>query len=112
MQSEKRKDSRIEVKGLICKISIEEPNGSLLIGDANLLNVSQSGIKLRVKKPLIADINTRVQIEVILPMSRIPVIVNAGVVDSEQDSEFGMQYIDLRPEDPIEQLIKECKNQL
>ncbi|MGR8934802.1 MAG: PilZ domain-containing protein [Gammaproteobacteria bacterium] len=108
MQSERRNDPRTEAKGLNAKISLYQSNGSILIADATLLNVSRSGIKLRMKKPLIADVNTKTQLEVVLPDSKIPVIVNAVVVHSQHDSEFGMHYIDVQPEDPLEQLISEC----
>jgi hypothetical protein len=108
MQSDRRNDPRTEAKGLNAKISLYQSNGSILIADANLLNVSHSGIKLRMKKPLVAEVDTKVQLEVVLPASRVPVIVNAVVVHSQHDSEFGMHYIDVRPEDPLEQLISEC----
>jgi hypothetical protein len=108
MQSDRRNDPRTEAKGLNAKISLHQPNGSILIADANLLNVSRSGIKLRVKKPLVADVDTKIQLEVILPASGVPVIVDAVVMHNQHDSEFGMQYIDVRPEDPLGQLISEC----
>lgn len=108
MQTDRRSDPRTEAKGLNAKISLYQSNGSILIADANLLNVSRTGIKLRVKKPLIAEADTKVQLEVVLPDSRIPVIVNAVVVHNRHDSEFGMQYIDVQPEDPLELLIIEC----
>ncbi|MGZ8189692.1 MAG: PilZ domain-containing protein [Methylococcaceae bacterium] len=112
MTIERRNESRTDAKGLKAKISVYEPNGSILVADVNLLDVSHSGIKLRVKKSLVADAGTKVQLEIILPESGIPIIVNAAVVHNEFESELGVHYIDLRPEDPIDQLINECKNWL
>lgn len=110
MEDDRRDSPRTEAKGLQAKIMVTEPNRSVLMADVNLLDVSHSGIKLRVQKPLIVEIGTHIQLEVILPESGVPVIVNAVVVYEKLDSEFGLQYIDLRPEDPLEKLISECKN--
>ncbi len=109
MQTDRRTAPRTEANGLDAKISVFQENGSLLVAEANLLDVSRSGIKLRVKKPLIANTDAKVQVEVILPGSGIPVIVNAVVIHNNFDTEFGIQYIDVRPEDPLEQLITECQ---
>jgi hypothetical protein len=111
MQTDRRNEPRSDAKGLNAKISVYQQNGTILVTDVNLLDVSRSGIKLRVKKPLIAEIDAKVQLEVILPELGIPVIVNAVVVHNKFESEFGMHYIDLRPEDPLELLIAECGKQ-
>lgn len=111
MQNERRADHRIDAKGLEAKISVYQPNGSILVADVNLLDVSRSGIKLRMIKPLIAEIDDKVQLEVLLPDVNVPVIVNAVVVHTQLDSEYGMHYIDVRPEDPLDQLISVCGNQ-
>lgn len=109
MEDDRRDSPRTEVKRLQAKIMVTEPNRSVLMADVNLLDISRSGIKLRVQKPLIVAIDTNIQLEVILPISGIPFIVNAAVVHEKFDSEFGLHYIDLCPEDPIEKLISECE---
>ena len=108
MENDRRESPRVEAKGLEAKISIMEPNGSLFIIDVNLLDVSRTGIKLRSQKPLLAENGTKVQLEVILPESGLPVIVEAVIVHNQFKPEFGLHYIDIRPEDPLEQLISEC----
>lgn len=110
MQIDKRDDLRVDAQWLDAKISIFQSNRSILVSDVQLLDISHSGIKLRVKKPLIASAGAKVQLEAILPESGIPVIVNAVVVHSNFDSEFGLQYIDVQQDDPIDKLIAECKN--
>ncbi len=110
MTEERRENPRTEAKGLQAKIMVTEPNRSVFIANANILNISKSGIKLRVQKPLIIELGTNIQLEVILPESGFPVIVNTIVVHEKLDTEFGLHYIDLRPEDPIEKLINECGN--
>lgn len=109
MKTERRSDPRIEAKGLKAKVSIYQPNDSIFVAEVNLLNVSHSGIKLRVIKSLMINPGTKVQLEIILPGSGIPFIVNTEVVHSEFESELGIHYIDLRPDDPIDQLIAECE---
>lgn len=110
MQTDRRNEPRTDANGLAAKMTVFLPNGSMLVAEATLLNVSRTGIKLRVKKPLIADSDAKVQIETLLPDAGIPVIVNAVIVHNKFDSEFGIHYIDVRPEDPLEQLISECEN--
>lgn len=110
MENDRRESPRVEAKGLEAKISITEPNGSIFLVNVNLLDVSRTGIKLRSQEPLLAPKGTKVQLEVILPESGLPVIVDAIVVHNQFKPEFGLHYIDVRPEDPLEQLISECHN--
>ncbi len=111
MHFDRRNELRTDAKGLKAKISVYQPNGSILVADANLLDVSRSGIKLRVTKPLVAELDDKVQLEVLLADINVPVIVNAVVVHTKLDSEYGMHYIDVRPEDPLDLLIRVCGNQ-
>ena len=108
MESERRDNPRIDANGLQAKIMVTESNRSVLLADVNLLDISGSGIKVRVQKPLVVAVGTNVQLEVVLPESGIPIIVNAIVVREKFDSEFGLHYIDLHPEDPLEKLMNEC----
>ena len=108
MDNDRRENPRTEAKGLEAKILITEANGSIFIVEVNLLNVSRSGIKVRSKKPLLVEKNTKVQLEILLPKSGLPVIVDALVVHNAFKPEFGLHYVDVRPEDPLEQLITEC----
>jgi hypothetical protein len=112
MESDKRNTPRIAAKGLKAKILITHSNRSIMIADVNLLDVSRSGIKFRMKKPLAIDIGTKIQLEIILPDSGVPVILDAVVVYEQFESEFGLYYIDVRPEDPLSELIKQCENRL
>jgi hypothetical protein len=112
MESDKRNTPRIAAKGLKAKILITHSNRSIMVADVNLLDVSRSGIKFRMKKPLAIDIGTKIQLEIILPDSGVPVILDAVVVYEQFESEFGLYYIDVRPEDPLSELIKQCENRL
>lgn len=109
MQDEKRGSPRIEAKGLQAKMTVTAPNRSVFIVEIYVLDISRSGIKVRAKKPLIVDISSYVQLEVILPISNVPFTVNAGVIRDKVEVEFGLRYIDLHPEDPIDILINECE---
>lgn len=111
MNFDRRNELRTDAKGLEAKISVYQPNGSILVADVKLLDVSRSGIKLRVTKPLIVEVDDKAQLEVLLPGVNVPVIVNAVVVHTKLDSEYGMHYIDVRPEDPLDLLISVCGNQ-
>lgn len=112
MEPEKRAAPRVAAKGLKAKILITHPNRSITVADVNLLDVSRTGIKFRMKKPLAVDVGTKIQIEIILPDSGIPVILDAVVVYEQFESEFGLYYINLRPEDPLGKLITQCENRL
>jgi PilZ domain len=112
MESDKRNTPRTAAKGLKAKIIITHSNRSIMIADVNLLDVSRSGIKFRMKKPLAVDVGTKIQLEIILPDSGIPVILDAVVVHEKFESEFGLHYIDVRPEDPLSELIRQCENRL
>jgi c-di-GMP-binding flagellar brake protein YcgR len=112
MESDRRENPRTAAKGLKAKIIITHSNRSIMIADVNLLDVSRTGIKLRVQKPLAVDLGTKVQLEIILSESGLPVILDAEVVHEKFESEFGLHYIDVKPEDPLTELIAECEHRL
>jgi len=66
-------------------------------------------MKLKARKSLAVDIATKLQIEMILSNSGVPFIVTTVVVRIGFESELGVCYIDLHPNDPIDQLIAECR---
>jgi hypothetical protein len=110
MEEDRRDQPRTEAQGLQAKIMVTAVNRSVLIADVNVLDVSQSGIKLRVKEPLEVEVGVDVQLEIILPESGVPIILNSVVVYEKQDTEFGLHYVDVRPQDPVDKLISECGN--
>lgn len=112
MESDKRNTPRTAATGLKAKIIITHSNRTTMIADVNLLDVSRSGIKLRMQKSLSMEIGTKIQLEIILPNSGIPVILDAVVVHEKFESEFSLHYIDVRPEDPLSELITQCENRL
>lgn len=109
MATEKRKYPRITVKGITANITITEPNGSIIIVEANILDISRSGIRLGLLKPLPSRLNELIELEIILPGSGAPLIISASIVQRKSEGEFGANYVDLRPEDPIDQLLEDCK---
>ncbi len=110
MATEKRKYPRITVKGITANITITEPNGSIIIAEANILDISRSGIRLGLLKPLPAHLNELIDLEIILPGSGAPLILSATIAQCKSEGELGAHYIDLKHEDPIDQLLEDCKH--
>jgi hypothetical protein len=109
MDTDRRENPRTEAKGLKAKIIITHSNRSIMLADVNLLDVSRTGIKLRVQKPLVVQLGAKVQLEIVLPYSGVPVILDAVIVHEKFESEFGLHYIDVKPEDPLTELITQCE---
>lgn len=108
MAEDKREHRRIPVRGLNTNVTLTNPNGSIIIAKAKILNISRSGIRVWLEKPISAHITEAIELEIILPKSGLPFVITANIVHCKSGGEFGAFYVDLRTEDPIDQLLDEC----
>ena len=108
MHSEKRFHPRIEPKDLPVHITIDRPPDEELAMDGIVVDLSYSGIKIKLNSPLIAKINDQITINLQLPKSGIPIRIHGVVKRCISPSECGIHFIDQPPKKNMDDLMFEC----
>ena len=75
--------------------------------EADILDISYTGIRVKLKQAFVADIDGRVKITMTLPDSGSPFSVHGILKHQHVDSECGVHYITPAKES-IDDLIFEC----
>lgn len=106
MDTEKRNHRRLKPKGLQADVVLNSANQEIAL-DAEILDISYSGIRVKLKKPIAADITGHIKITMILPESGAAFSVHGILKHSQNESECGVHYID-HVEGSIDDLMFEC----
>ena len=75
--------------------------------EADILDISYTGIRVKLKKGFVADIDGRVKITMTLPESGLPFSVHGILKHQHADTECGVHYI-THANSSIDDLIFEC----
>jgi hypothetical protein len=74
--------------------------------DADIVGVSQNGIRVRLKREVVLQLNTRLQITMLLPNSKIPFSIH-GIFKHQEASEHELNFIN-HAKSSIDDFIFEC----
>lgn len=108
MNSEKRSAPRLSPYNLKAVISIELSSDRCLDASGRVLDISNTGIKIKLDQPLIAEASARVKIGLVLPESGIPLTISGTIKRRASSFEYGLQYASQLEQDQIDHLIFEC----
>ncbi|RLA22659.1 MAG: PilZ domain-containing protein [Gammaproteobacteria bacterium] len=108
MYAEKRLHPRVKPKNLTAHITINRPPDETLAMDGTVVDLSYSGIKIKLSTPLIAEINDQITINLQLPKSGIPIRIHGVVVHRRSAIECGLHFVDQPPRQAIDDLMFEC----
>lgn len=108
MNSEKRAHPRIEPKDLAAYIVIDRPPDEELISDGIVLDISYSGIKIKLDTPITAKTDDKITINICLPQSGIPIAIHGVIKHRLPDKQCGVYFGDLHPEEFVDDLMFEC----
>ncbi len=108
MNAEKRAHNRIEPKELSAHITIKRPPDEELLTNGIVIDISYSGIKIKLDSPIIAETNDQITIDMKLPQSGIPISIHGVVKHRLPDSQCGIYFGDLHPEESVDDLMFEC----
>jgi PilZ domain len=75
--------------------------------DADILDISQTGIRVKLKQAFVADIEGFVKITMTLPDSGSPFSVHGIIKHQQADDECGVRYI-ADANESIDDVIFEC----
>lgn len=108
MHAEKRLHPRVEPQDLPVHITISRPPDEALVLDGIVIDLSYSGVKIKLNAPFIAKINDQITIKINLPKSGIPIKIQGTIKHHMSQSECGVHFIDQPPKKAIDDLMFEC----
>ncbi len=106
MKSEKRNHQRIKPIGLQAGLTINAESQEITL-DADILDISYSGIRVKLRKPIATDLTGNIRINMLLPESHVPFSVHGILKHQSPDAECGLHYVD-HVDGSIDDLMFEC----
>lgn len=106
MSIEKRTHRRLQPKGLLAGISYNSKDREVAL-DADILDISYSGIRVKLKTPIADDIIGHIKITMTLPESGALFSVHGLLKHQQSGLECGVHYVD-HIEGSIDDVMFEC----
>lgn len=106
MNTEKRNHRRLKPSGLQADVVFKSETREIAL-NADILDISYSGIRVKLKEPIASDISGNIKITMLLPESGTPFSVHGILKHRHSDSECGVHYVD-HVEGSIDDLMFEC----
>lgn len=94
MNKEKRTHRRVKTKKLKADIHSLNAEGDETPLDAKILDISRSGIRIRLSQPLSPEMGTKLRITMQLPDSGQPFTVHGKLQNQHAENEYGLHYTD------------------
>ncbi len=106
---ENRSRKRFNPDGLVAHIVIDPETGSEIVFDGHVIDMSYSGIKIKLKEPISrlveqAELNITLQ----LPESGVTVSIRGKIKHIPSPGQYGLQYTDHCDESDLDDLMFEC----
>lgn len=110
MQIDQREHQRYIPPDLNAVITISPPPPDDLISlEGTVLDMSHTGIKIRLHSAMPLDIPTsKILINIVMPKSGLPVKIRGFIRYMSEESECGIKYHKDHGEDELESLLFEC----
>ncbi|PKM37131.1 MAG: PilZ domain-containing protein [Gammaproteobacteria bacterium HGW-Gammaproteobacteria-10] len=107
MATERRTHHRIKPKGLSAGVMLNDGVDLEFPLSADIIDISRSGIRIKLTKPLAPDVSEKIKITMHLPESGEPFTVHGMLKHQFSDNECGLQYMD-HCEKSVDNLLFEC----
>ena len=109
MHIENRDRKRFNPEGLKAHIIIDPEFGSEIIIDGQVVDMSYSGIKIKLKEPFSHFVEeAELRICLVLPESGVPVSIHGMIKHIAGADQCGLQYMDKHTESEMDDLMFEC----
>lgn len=110
MNIEKRKYPRYTPKGLLANITLYPPGaGDLIELPGEVIDISYTGIKIRLSQPFAVDINHgQIRIDIVMPQSGVPIRIQGILRHITDTCDFGLQFANQNRDQDIDDLMLEC----
>ncbi len=110
VEQEQRNHKRFHPAGIAAHIIIDPPPpAEEIIIDGQVVDMSYSGIKIKLKQPFGYEVEeAELRISIILPESHVPVSIHGMIKHIQDGHECGLKYADKHTEDQLDNLMFEC----
>ena len=109
MSTERREHRRLKAPGIRAGVKFNDIFGRETAIDADIVDISFSGIRVKLKQPLNLDVGDKLKITMRLPNSGTPFSVHGVLKHQGADAEVGLAYHRHDHVDgSIDDLIFEC----
>lgn len=108
MNRDQRQYPRFDPHGLIAQVTLEHETEDQVYVNGEVIDISHSGIRLKLASPLAARINDKIRIQLILPESGIPLTISGIIKHELSDREFGLHYANPPSRNDYDDIILEC----
>ncbi len=92
VSAERRQSPRINPSGLKATIYLE-PSHDPAYMEGEVIDISYTGIKIRLNTPITNNIDGKIKIQLFLPDSGIPLSITGILKHQNAHSEIGMHYV-------------------
>lgn len=107
MVAERRTHQRVKPKNLKADIFINEDGSPEVALDADIIDISVSGIRVKLKQPINSIKSHKIKVTMMLPDSKVPFSVHGILKHQHADSEAGIHYTD-RIQGSVDNFIFDC----
>lgn len=107
-QPERRQYPRLNPDGMKASIALTPYEGSPTVIEGDVVDISFSGIKIRLKAPLTSNLAGSIRIGLSLPDTGIPFYINGILKHQASPTELGLHYIDSPNVIAMDKFILEC----
>lgn len=108
MHNERRIHPRLSINGLKAHISLDCLKNAPLEIDGDVIDISYTGIKIRLDSPLPEQSEGTVKIVIVLPESKIPLTIHGEIKHFRPRFEYGLHHGNHSTEEALDELMFEC----
>jgi hypothetical protein len=107
LQTDRRQSPRFCPKGLRVAICLE-PSHELAYMEGEVVDISYTGIKIRLDTPTAANMDGKVRIQVFLPESGIPLTISGILKHQSTPTDLGLHYAENSNVIELDKFMFEC----
>ena len=95
MKPERRSHHRVKPRNIKADVSNAHPSNQEVDLKGEILDVSRTGIRIKLSHPLDTSVHDKLKITMILPESGAPFTIHGTLKHQHSDTEYGMVYTTL-----------------
>lgn len=107
MKDEKRSHRRVKPKKIKASIFSAHKSSQEMALSGEIIDISRTGIRIKLSKPLKKSFNEKLKITMVLPDSGSPFTIHGLLKHQHSESEYGIHYTD-HVDGSIDDLLFEC----
>ena len=107
IDTERRQSPRYNPPGLMATIILESVSDTLNL-EGEVVDISHTGVKIKLNTPMPISIDHKIRIEFFLPDSGIPFSISGILKHHNSQGELGLHYVDYPVVEALDSFMFEC----